>query len=113
MNKMLLYKLFHPKKDTYTVQRNITHSKEFSGNQGKHHNFDPSILPYKFGLIFIGMKQKFFFFSKKKFKMADSKKSSFFKIANSHFLRKIFRWVLGLVELNDAKSIDVAQRIWP
>jgi hypothetical protein len=34
------------------------HSKEFSGNQGKHQNFDPFILPYKFGLIFIRMKQK-------------------------------------------------------
>ena len=31
---------------------------EFSGNQGKHQNFDPSILPYKFGLILMGMKQK-------------------------------------------------------
>ena len=45
---------------------NITHSKEFSGNQGKHQNFDPSILPYKFGLIFMGMKQKKFFFFRKK-----------------------------------------------
>ena len=42
----------------YTVSCNITHSKEFSGNQGKHQNFNPAILPYKFGLIFIGMKQK-------------------------------------------------------
>ena len=31
------------------------HSKEFSGNQGKHQNFNPSIIPYKFGLIFMGM----------------------------------------------------------
>ena len=54
-------------------------SKEFSGNQGKHQNFDPSILPYKFGLIFMGMKQNFFFLSKKKFKMADSKKAHFSK----------------------------------
>jgi hypothetical protein len=23
------------------------HSKEFSGNQGKHQNFDPSILPFE------------------------------------------------------------------
>ena len=42
------------------------HSKKFSGNQGKHQNFDPSILPYKFGLIFMGMKQKIFFFFRKK-----------------------------------------------
>ena len=49
----------------------MTHSKEFSGNQGKHQNFDPSILPYKFGLIFMGMKQKkknIFFEEKKKSK---------------------------------------------
>ena len=43
----------------------ITHSKKFPGNQGKHKNFDPAILPYKtiqnwtnFGLIFMRMKQK-------------------------------------------------------
>ena len=34
------------------------HSKEFAGKQGRHQIFDPSILPYKFGLIFIRMKQK-------------------------------------------------------
>ena len=61
----------------------ITHSKEVSGNQGKHQNFEPSILPYKFGLIFIGMKQK-------NFKMADSKKTEIFKIPNSqNFSAKI------------------------
>ena len=43
---------------------NITHSKEFFENQGKHQNFDPFMLPYKFGLIFMGMKQK----KKKKFR---------------------------------------------
>ena len=53
------------------------HSKEFAGKQGRHQIFDPSILPYKFGLIFIRMKQKKIFFLKKKFKMADSKKLSF------------------------------------
>ena len=26
----------------YTAQRNITHSMEFDGNQGKHHNLDPN-----------------------------------------------------------------------
>ena len=34
------------------------HSKEFAGNQGKRQNFDPSILQYKFGLIFKKIKQK-------------------------------------------------------
>ena len=46
------------------------HSKEFAGNQGKHQNFDPSSLPFKFGLIFMRMKQK-------------KSKWPFFKIANS------------------------------
>ena len=93
---------------------NITHSKKFSGNHGKHQNFDPSILPYRFGLIFMGMKQKKFFFLKKKFKMADSKKSHFSKSPILKiFSRKFLRLVLGLVGLNDAKGIDVAQRIWP
>ena len=90
------------------------HSKEICGNQGKHQNFDPSILPYKFGLIFMGMKQFFFFFSKKKFKMADSKKAHFSKSPILKiFSPKYLRWVLGLVGLNDAKGIDVAQRMCP
>ena len=65
------------------------HSKEFAENQWKHH-FNPSILPYKFGLIFMRMKQKKFFFSKKKSKMAVFQKWPFFKIANSqNFFVKI------------------------
>ena len=39
-------------------KRFIAHCKEMAGNQGKYQNFDPSILPYKFGLIFMEMKQK-------------------------------------------------------
>ena len=67
----------------------ITHSKEFSGNQGKHPNFDPSILPYKFGLIFMGIKKKKKKFEKK-IQNGRLKKSSFFKIANSqNFFAKI------------------------
>merc|ERR1712218_716500 len=81
----------------YTVQRNITHSKEFSGNQRKHQNFNPSILPCKFGLIFMRMKQKKIFFWKKKSKMAVFQKWPFFKIANSqNFFVKILQirpWV--------------------
>ena len=51
---------------------------------------------------------------KQKFKMADSKKAHFsqspiLKIFSWNF----FRWVLGLVGLNDAKGIVVAQCIWP
>ena len=50
---------------------------------------------------------------KKKFKMADSKKLSFSTppILNI-FFQKFHESVLGLVGLNDAKGIDVAQRIW-
>ena len=56
----------------------------------------------------------FFFFSKKKFKMADSKKAHFSKSPILKiFSRKFLRFVLGLVGLNDAKGIDVAQGIWP
>ena len=55
----------------------------------------------------MGMKQK-------KFKTADSKKARFSKSPILKiFSRKFLRLVLGLVGLNDAKGIDVAQRIWP
>ena len=68
--------------------RNIGHIKEFSGIQGKHQNFDPSILPYKFGLIFKGMKQKkIIFFRKKNSKWPTQKKLIF---QNRQF-SKIFR----------------------
>ena len=74
--------------DNYTVYRNITHTKEFSRNQGKRQNFDPSILPYKFKLIFMGMKQKkIFFFRKKNSKWPTQKKLIF---QNGQFL-KFFR----------------------
>ena len=46
--------------------------------------------------------------------MANSKKSHFSKSPIlKMFSRKFLRLVLGLVGLNDAKDIDVAQRIWP
>ena len=62
----------------------------------------------------MGMKQKKFFFIEKKTKMADLKKAHFLKSPIlKNFLRKFLRWVLGLVGLNDAKGIDVAQHIWP
>ena len=60
------------------------------------------------------MKQKKKKKFKKKFKMADSKKAHFSKSPILEiFLRKSLRSVLGLVGLNDAKGIDVAQCIWP
>ena len=46
--------------------------------------------------------------------MADLKKAHFSKSPIlKNFSRKFFRSVLGLVGLNDAKGIDVAQRIRP
>jgi hypothetical protein len=46
-------------------------------NQGNHQIFEKSLLSYKFGLIFIEMKQKKKILKKKKIKMADSKKPHF------------------------------------
>ena len=92
---------------SYTVYRYITHSKKFAGKQGRHEIFAPSILPYIFGLIFIRMKQFFFFFEVKK------KNSKWPIFQNGRFsklpIRKIFLWkfhrlVLGLVRLIDQYS---------
>ena len=45
--------------------------------------------------------------------MADSKKAHFSKSPILKiFSQKFLRFVLGLVGLNDAKGIDVAQRLW-
>ena len=55
----------------------------------------------------------FFFFRKKNFKMADWKKAYFPKSPIlKNFSRKFHGLVLGLVGLNDAKPIDLAQPIW-
>ena len=89
------------------------HSKKFPRNQGKRQNLDPSILPYKFGLIFMRMKQKKIFFEEKNskwpiFQNVRFSKSPILEI----FSRKFHRSVLGLVGLIDAKGINVAQPIW-
>ena len=83
-------------------------------NHHNNKNWVPSILTQNLWLIIMGMKQKKIQKnSKKKFKMADSKKLSFSKLP---ILKNIFckfqRLVLGLVGLIDAKGIDVAQPIW-
>ena len=55
----------------------------------------------------MGMKQN------KKFQNGRLKKTEIFKTANSkYFFQKIHGLVLGLVQLIDAKGIDVAQPIW-
>ena len=98
--------------EIYTVY--ITHSKEFAGNQGKHQNWAPSILPHNLWLIFMGIKQKTIFLQKKKnpkwpiFQNGRFSKSPILK----NFLWKFHGLVLGLVGLIDAKGIDVAQPIW-
>jgi hypothetical protein len=62
----------------------------------------------------MGMKQIFFFFFEKKFKMADSKKLSFSTSPKAEqFPPKFHGLVLRLVGLIDAKGIVVAQPIWP
>ena len=57
--------------------------------------------------------KKKFFFEKKKFKMAGSKKGHFSAppILNI-FFQKFHGLVLGLVQFIDVKGIDVAQPIW-
>ena len=71
--------------------------KEFSGNQGNHQNFNVSILPYQFGLIFMVMKPKKIFLEKK-YKWPIQKKTEFFQMANSQiFFAKISQvgpWVI-------------------
>ena len=58
--------------------------------------------------------KKNFFFEKKKFKMADSKKLSFSTTPKAEQLSPNFhRLVLGLVGLIDAKGTNVTQPIWP
>ena len=56
----------------------------------------------------------FYFFWKKKSKMDDSKKLSFSTSPKAEqFPPKFHGLVLGLLGLNDAKGIKVAQPIWP
>ena len=90
--------------------------KEFAGNQEEHQNFDPSALSYKFGLLFMGMKQIFLFFFKKKRKKKSkwpTLKTEIFKTANfQKFSWKFQGLVLGLVGLINAEGIDVVQPIW-
>ena len=97
----------------YTRNRNVLTMWFLAGNQGNHQNFDPSLLANNLWRFFMRIKQKKFLFSKKIFKMADSKKVRFSKspILNV-FLWKFHESVLGLVGLIDAKGIDLSQPIW-
>ena len=65
----------------YTRVRNVWSRRFLTGNQSNHQKFVPSLLTNKLWRVFRGIEKKMFW--KTKFKMADSKKSAFFKIANS------------------------------
>ena len=64
-----------------------------AGNQGNHQNFWKSLLTNKLWHVFIGRKQKIFFFWKRKSKMADFKKSSFSSSANSQYFFLKISWI--------------------
>ena len=67
----------------------ITHSKDFAGNQGKHQNWDPSILPHNVWLIFMGIKKKIQ--KGRFFKIAVSQNRQFSKFLCENFMD----WSLG------------------
>jgi hypothetical protein len=90
----------------YTGGWNVWGEWFLARKQGNHQNFDPFLISKNLWLIFMEMKQK-------KIKMADSKKLSFLKLPILNmFLGNFHGLVLGLVELIDAKGIDVVQPIW-
>ena len=70
---------------SYSVERYIMHSKKFPENQGKRQNFNPSILPYKFGLIFMRIKQKKKIQTGRFSKMAIFQNRQFSKIFRENF----------------------------
>ena len=75
-------------------------------NHHNHKNWDPSILTHNLWQISMWMKQKFFFFWKTKFKMADSKKCVFQNHQFSIFFVKI-SWIGPKVS-----RIDSCERHW-
>ena len=78
---------------SYTVLHMFRQVLFRAENQSNHQNFEKSLLFYKLGLVFMEMKQKKKFFLKKKFKMADSKKSSFSNSANSQYFFVKISWI--------------------
>ena len=68
-----------------------------AGNQGNHQNFKESLLSYKCGLIFIGMKQKKIFFLKNKIQNGRLKKTEFFNYPQklSNCRQNFTDWSLG------------------
>ena len=81
----------------YSVSHISIHPPDFSENQGNHQNFEKSLVPHKWWLIWVRMKQKKIFFEKKKIKMAVSKKLLFSSPPILNFFCENFRyWSLGL-----------------
>ena len=68
---------------TYTVLHMFMQVLFWAGNQGDHQNFNPSLLPKKLWLIFMGVKQKkiLHFFSQN----GRLKKTDFFKTTHSQW----------------------------
>ena len=61
-----------------------------------HHNIEnwvPSILTHNLWLIFMGMRQNFFFFLKKKIQNGRLKKRSFFNSVNSQYFFVKISWI--------------------
>ena len=106
--KVLAAKLYTLYNAILRIARNFLETKEnvkISAHPFSHINL---------GWFSLEWSKNFFFFSKKKIKMADSKKAHFSKLTILKiFSQKFLRFILGLVGLNDAKGIYVAQRIWP
>ena len=80
---------------TYTGAKNVWGGWFLAGNDNNHKNWVPFILPHNLCLIFMRMKQ-FFFFFEKKIKMANSKKLRFSNPPNLNtFSRQFQGLVLG------------------
>ena len=97
----------------YTRDRNVWGGWFLAANQSNHQNFENSLLTNFDVFSWELSKKKNIFSFEKNFKMAGSKKVHFSKSPIlKKILWKILGLVLGLVQLIDAKGIDVAQTIW-
>jgi hypothetical protein len=67
-------------KTSFTVLQMFRQVLFGAANQGNHQNFETSLLSYKCGLIFIGMKQTKNFFEKKKNQNGRLKKNCDFQL---------------------------------
>ena len=77
------------RKEIYSPVHKCWPKTSWGGNQVNHQNFDPSLLPKKLWLLFMGWSKNKFFW-KKKFQNGWLKNSEFFKTINSqYFFAKI------------------------